>query len=175
MNNFVVARLLFIGATFVIGLFVWSSLFRTPDTLDINPVGRDYTDPLSGEFVTKESINNITKPNPTAPSFIGFDGLDYYTVSDDELRYLQDFLTNYTLYTKQAEPGAIISLVKDSFRGPFLESEGFVKKYSFQFGINGADLHTVQAAFNSSVPSIDITIEKNGKAVDQKKFRVYYL
>jgi len=168
-------QLLYLAATLVVGVLFWSSAIRFYFSNPPNPgISSSYQDKLSGQEVTTEQINNVTHTNPRAPYFVAFDKLAYYGVSSDDVRYIQDFIINFSLYNEQLD-APIVSLVDNSFKGPFIESEGFVTKYSFDFGIDGGNVHTVSVISNSKDPSIDIKILQNGAVVDHRKFTLYYL
>lgn len=162
--------------TLVAGVLFWSLVFR----LSINEqrgrevVKNDYTDSLSGEEISKESINNVQYVNPWAPYFIGFDSLDFYGVTDDSKRYIQDFITNFVLENKQDNP-AIVSLVKDSFDGPFISDEGYKTEYSFEFGINEKDVHSLKAVNSGRDDSITITVLKDNEQIANRKFTLHRL
>lgn len=171
-KSFVLPTLL---AVLVIGFAFWSIVFRTQGQGPTRTkIDHSYTDQLSGEKVSTQQINGIQFTNPNAPYFVGFDKLSYYGVSQDDARYIKDFIINYLLYTKHID-SASVSLVKNSFRGPFLEQQGYIQQYGFKFGINGADIHTIQVASDSRGPTVDIKILVGAKVVAHKKFQVYYL
>ncbi len=174
MNN---NRILLVGWSaliLLVGWSVWGSIFRLQLPKDPKEgISKSYDDSLSGTYVSKDSINNITHTNPRAPYYVAFDKLSYYGASDSDIRYIQGFITNYMLYNEKLE-APILSFVEGSFKGPFIESEGFVTTYNFRFGIDKTHQFTVSVASETKGPSIDITLSKAGKTVAHKNFLVYY-
>ena len=124
------------------------------------------TDRLSGEeYAPVES-----EDNPYAPYFVGFDRLVDRGVSRDELRYINDVITNYTLYTKKAYK-AKVSYVKDSFERDYTKS--LSTTYRFKFGINDTDIHTVSVSANTFDETISLKIISKGNNVKfSKKFTI---
>lgn len=156
---------------------IWSLLYGSIGSSEGEKkviIEKGFTDKLSGEYVSPESLNNVQSINPFAPYLVGFQNLEYFTVSGDEKRYIEDFITVYVLQHTEKKP-SIVSLVDKSFKGPFLTNEGFVSNYHFNFGINGEDIHTMKVTYNIADESIDLTIQKDGKDVSRKKFTVYSL
>lgn len=105
--------------------------------------------------------------NPFAPYFVGFDQLVDRGVSRDETRYINDVLTNFTLYNKQ-QYKAKVSYVKDSFERNY--DKELATTYQFDFGINDANIHTVAvtADMYDKKMSIKIIDEANQSVFDKK-------
>lgn len=124
-------------------------------------------DSLSGEAYAP--IEN--ERNPYAPYFIGFDDIIDRGVSRDELRYIKDVVTNFTLYDKNIYK-AKVSYVKDSFERDFKKS--LSTTYRFKFGINDSNIHTVNVTVNSFDKKISIKIsDSSNKTLFNKVFDVY--
>jgi len=122
------------------------------------------TDRLSGkEYAPVES-----EVNPYAPYFVGFDGLVDRGVSIEEIRYINDVLTNFTLYNEKIYRGKV-SYVKDSFERDYAQS--LSTTYRFKFGINDANIHTVTVTTNTFDGTFSIKIiDGNNKTLFAKDF-----
>lgn len=123
------------------------------------------TDTLSGE----DYIPIRNDRNPYAPFFIGFDALEDRGVSRDEMRYINDTLTNFTLYNTATYKGKV-SYVKDSFTRA--KNDNLDSTYTFKFGINNSNIHTMLVIFDLPGNKISISILNGKERVFSKDFSV---
>jgi hypothetical protein len=162
-NKYLVLILLML-VSFVFWFFVFTSVQET------KPSGTQ-TDRLSGEKINLDSVNSAETPNPYVPYFVGFNTLSDSGVSSDDMRYIQDVIINYTLYKKQIR-SAKVSYVKDSFKN--ILSEDLDSTYSFRFGINDTDIHTIKVTSNMITSKITIVItDSSNKKVFERTFDIY--
>ncbi len=121
-------------------------------------------DPLSGENYAPLAVED----NPYAPYFVGFDTLSDRGVTNDELRYINDVLTNFTMYDKNIYK-AKVSYVKDSFSRDYTES--LSTTYRFKFGINDQNINTMSVTSDTINQKIALKITDNDdKVVFDKNF-----
>ena len=163
INKYVVLTLLMF-VSFCFWFFVFTSV------QEAKPSGIQ-ADRLSGEEISLDSVNSAETPNPYVPYFAGFDTLSDSGISSDDMRYIQDVIINYTLYKKQIR-SAKISYVKDSLKNVL--SEGLDSNYSFKFGINDGDIHTIKVTSNIITSRITIVImDSSNKKVFERSFDIY--
>lgn len=118
-------------------------------------------DKLSGEEYTPTT----NEENPFGPYFVGFDYLADRGVSSDQLRYIFDVLTNYTMYSQHLYK-AKVSYVKGSFER--VTVSGIEPHFKLKFGINDARIHTLDVTANILTEKITTNIySQNG---DQQLF-----
>ena len=153
---------------FVLCFMFWFGVFQA--VTNPNRDGGTKSDKLSGEDYSMGAVNSDRGPNPNTPYFVGFDYLKTYGVADDDRRYIKDFITNYVLYQKHLA-FAKVSYVNETFKAP---SEGTLDvKYSFDFGINGSDVHRLVATSNIVTQKIDLSIlDGSNKQVAHKSFDI---
>lgn len=123
------------------------------------------TDKLSGE----NYIPIRNEGNPYAPFFIGFDELVDRGVSRDEMRYINDVLTNFTLYNTATYKGKV-SYAKDSFMRKKNENKN--SNYTFKFGINDSNIHTMSVVFDFPGNKIAISILDGKEQVFSRDFSI---
>lgn len=124
------------------------------------------TDTLSGkEYAPVEGDDN-----PYAPYFVGFDELTNRGIPSDDIRYINDVLTNYTLYTVHAYK-AKVSYVKESLEREYAKTVS--STYRFKFGINDSNIHDVTVVSNPSDNDIQIKIYKGDKKTFDRDFYKY--
>ena len=127
------------------------------------------TDKLSGE---PTQIYSYRESNPFGSYLAGFTTLDNVGITREDQRYIEDVLINFAMYNKKAY-NARISYVKDSFQEEPNHSSAW-RTYSFRFGINNGDLHTMKVRSNWIESKIEITIlDGQDKQVFQRSFTVY--
>lgn len=170
------ATLILVGSL-VVGVGFWYLIFNTSTSTKTPsvPVASNYIDKLSGEPVNKESINDTAATYPLSPYFIGFDNLQQYILPDSatEAPYVQDFIANYVMEHVSTRPSAI-SFVKNSLSEPTYNTQNNETTYSFKFGINDGDIHSVSVVYNPITPTISVSISQNDKVEAHKTFTVYY-
>lgn len=132
---------------------------------------KQVTDKLSGEKYNTAGIYNYKDTNPYGSYFIGFDQLTDRGIRNGEWHYISDTLTNFTMYNKKIYNGKI-SFVKDSFvRNPQKES---FSSYSYKFGINNGNIHTMNVESSWVQELIRISIRDNsGDEKFFKEFKMY--
>lgn len=128
------------------------------------------TDKLSGETYYKQSTEN---ENPYVPDFIGFSSIGSAGVSDYDMSYIYDVITNYVLYEKDIRKGKV-SYVKDSFARGKSADDGYVA-YSFKIGINNSDIHKINIRSSWTDERISVSIADNQGVVFEKDFSGEYL
>ena len=162
-------RILLITSLFIIATGFWVLVFRTvQDNTGVRSGVK--IDALSGAEINYDAANSAESPNPNLPYFAGIGILSDFGISDDDKRYIQDVLTNFTLYNLKINK-ATISFVKDSYRAG--KSEGVDNVYSFQFGVNGNSLHTINVTSNFINSTISISISKDSKEAFKRDFDIY--
>ncbi|CAN5426989.1 hypothetical protein BH09PAT4_BH09PAT4_03240 [soil metagenome] len=125
------------------------------------------TDKLSGE----QYVPTANEENPFGPYFVGFDTLTNRGVSTDHLHYIYDVLTNFTMYNVR-QYGAKVSYVDKSFKR--ISVSGIEPKYSFKFGVNGANIHTLVVSGDIVSNSILVRIQDNkGAEKFNRTFTIY--
>lgn len=138
-----------VGVLFLLNFFVCYVSFSTQH--DPAPPTTMAIDKLSGEQYTPTT----NEENPYGPYFVGFDYLAGRGVSGDQLRYLFDSLTNYTMYNQKLYK-AKVSYVRGSFDR--VTVSGIEPHFTFKFGINDAHLHLVDVTSSILTEKITITI-----------------
>lgn len=162
-------RILLIGLLFIISTGFWVLVFRSVQEATTTRSGVK-VDTLSGTEINYDVANSAESPNPNLPYFAGIGTLSKFGISDDDKRYIQDVLINYTLYNLKIDK-ATISFVKDSYKMELSESVNNI--YSFQFGVNGGNLHTINVSSNFINSTISIKISKESKEVFKRDFDIY--
>jgi hypothetical protein len=161
-----------IAATAIgVGFIVWFALF----TFILNSGQKSsntYTDKLSGELVNLQGVATDNGINPDLPFFVGFNYLTKYGVSDDDIRYIQDVLTNYTLYIKNQRFAKISYVNKSYIAG---DVRGTTSSYGFKIGINDGDVHTVTVDSDIVAETITINIKGSSGSGFSKDFAIYPL
>ena len=130
-------------------------------------------DDISKSNYNMTAINDDKGPNPYAPYFVGFDVLRKYGSSRDDIRYIRDTLTNFTLY-KQHTYYTKISLVSGSYTP--LNSEATAQTYRFTVFIDGKRFY-VQVSSDIVTEKILISISNqvDSKPLFNKSFDIYSL
>jgi hypothetical protein len=141
--------------------FAYSSFHHESGTIT-----KTTRDGLSGE----QYAPTTNEENPYGPYFVGFDILNSRGVSSDNLRYIYDVLTNYTMYNKKAY-AAKVSYVNNSFKRQTVS--GIEPKYSFRFGINDKSTGTVTVS--SSIITGDFTISIVNKNNKQEFSKIFFI
>ena len=163
LNKYVI-----VGLLAVIGFVFWFYLFNS---IGVNRESGIKHDTLSDTDINYEGLKSIETPNPYAPYFAGFDALSDRGVSDDDMSYIQDVLINFCLYIKHVKSGKI-SYVKDSFNNVL--SDSLDSNYSFKFGINDGDIHTIKVTSNILTSRITTVImDSSNKKVFERSFDIY--
>lgn len=165
-------RILILLLVSTLSFMAWYSYF-TPRINSDRPQEKQYIDKLSGKKVSTVGVSTGNGVNPDMPYFIGFDYLTKYGVTNDDLRYIQDYLMNFTLYTKNKR-FAKISYVNGSHQTG--EPSGTTSNYSFKIGINDTDIYEIKVASDIVNETISISIyNSSGKSISTKKFDIYTL
>ena len=154
----------------LIGFFFWFFMFSFFSNSEVRKTGDEY-DKLSGVTVSLDAVNSAETPNPNLPFFAGFESLTDFGISNDDLRYIQDVLINFSLYNAHLK-SAKISFVKDSFKNENIK--GLDSVYSFRFGLNDSDIHLIRVTSNSVDRKITIVIfDSSNKQVFRRSFDIY--
>ena len=159
----------------IVLMFVVFSFFITYNSIsaaeNLKYEARQVTDKLSGEEYNTAGIYNYKDNNPYGSYFTGFDQLIDRGVRNEEWLYISDTLTNFTMYNKKIYNGKI-SFVKDSFvRNP--QKDTF-SSYSYKFGINDGNIHTMDVESSWVQELIRISIRDNsGDEKFFKEFKMY--
>jgi hypothetical protein len=128
--------------SYFIFLAVFSHTYSTPVKNTPPPaVSSSVSDTLSGTKYSEGGINNYRETNPHGSYFIGFDELTQNGVSYNDSLYIQDVLTNFTMYNLKTFNGKISYVAKSFTDKGSVPNETMV--YSFQFGVNDTNIHTV--------------------------------
>lgn len=171
MDRFKSNQYFFLGIIFIVTILFWFIVFF--NVVNSRPSGVAI-DSLSGEVVNYEGLKSAQTPNPNLPYFAGFNLITDAGVQSDDMRYIQDVLINFSLYNKHVK-SAKISYVKDSFmRHP---TNVFEDTYSFKFGINGDDIHTMNVV-SESIEKEEIKInitDSSNKKVFERTFHLFTL
>lgn len=133
-------------------------------------LNNENTDKLSGETYYKQSTEN---ENPYVPDFVGFSNLSSAGVSDYDMSYIYDIITNYVLYKKDIQKGKV-SYVKDSFARGKSTNDGYAV-YSFKFGINDSNIHRVDIRSSWVDEKVSISITGDQDGAFKKDFSGEYL
>lgn len=129
-------------------------------------ITRAQSDILSGEkYAPVES-----ESNPYAPYLVGFNELIDRGVSRDEIRYIDDVITNFTLYNRNIY-NSKVSYVKNSFERDYKKS--LATTYRFRFGINDSQIHKATVTANTLDKKISIKImDTNDKVLFSRNFDI---
>jgi hypothetical protein len=132
-------------------------------------------DTLSGKEYSTAGIYNYRDSNPYGSYFVGFESIRDSGVTNGEMLYINDVLINFTMYNKKIYNGKI-SYVNNSLE--LLEEENTKKpgqkRYSFDFGINDGNIHTMSITSNWLEDMITIKIaNQSGKEVFNKSFTIH--
>lgn len=172
MNGVKFARYVLVMLLFGLSMYVSYALFSGEKTSSKQPTSRtsELRDALSGAYYNPATFKNSADTNPHLPSYVGYEALVKNGVSNDEIRYIQDFTSNYILYNKQSR-SALISYVADSYA--WHGYKGNLTTYDFKFGINGSNVHTLSVSYDDIKSTITMTISKNTSVIDKKTFTVH--
>ncbi len=152
----------------IIFSFFASYLFFIQEESYDRMIGENH-DKLSSESY---EVTNTVQLNPYIPDFIGFNSLLEAGVSNEDMTYIYDYLTNFMLYNKRVYNGKV-SYVKDSFTRGQLTDDGYVQ-YSFKFGINNSNIHTANIRSNWVDSKISIQIkDTDDQEVIKRDFIIY--
>jgi hypothetical protein len=171
MENVAKTKLLRLISTVMLTLVSFAfSYFVFSNQANQTPVG-SYGDDLSGEEYSTEGAYNYREGNPYGSYLVGFDAVSERGVSGDDMNYIYDVLINFLMYDKKVYNGKI-SYVKDSFERQ--TTSGITPKYSFLFGINDKDIHTMNVSSNILTEKITISITNNKGAQEfNRTFHIY--
>jgi hypothetical protein len=170
MMNTMINKYTILFVLSLVGFLFWFFVFSSFLNDGGKKSGTEY-DKLSDTTVSLDAVNSAETPNPYLPFFAGFESLTDFGVSNDDMRYIQDVLINYTLYGAHIKSGKI-SYVKDSFKNE--KFQGLDNVYSFKFGLNDRYIHTLRVTSNSVSRKITLVIlDSSGKQVFNRTFDIY--
>lgn len=160
-----------VSALTVLSFFICYTAFNA--SYSSRDVAKNTIDKLSNdEYFTGDTLN-YREANPYGSFFVGFDELTARGVPNDEQKYISDVLTNFTMYNQGVFNGKV-SFVDDSFSSARdFSKPGTITSYSFEFGINGDNIHTLEVDSNWIDDSIHIKIyNPSDREVFNKTFKI---
>lgn len=173
VNNLKFVQMLFVLALCVMSFLVTFTMSDNSKTMSEvkDPAETSYRDRLSGETYSKATFRNSSDVNPYLSSFVGFGALSKNGITNDEQRYIQDFLLNYALYSEGVKEGTI------SYAGGSYRWHGFsgdTTTYEFRFGIDKRPVQTLRVSYDDIAQNISLSIVRDDKTtVYEKGFRVH--
>jgi hypothetical protein len=135
----------------LLSIGLWYSVFSNVTAPDRNTGLQE--DNLSGASYNKTAVNSDRGINPLSPYFVGFEHLTQSGVTNENLMYVKDFITNYALYEKELVY-AKVSYVDGSLNGPKIK--GLDMTYTFTIGVN--DMKDAELTLSSNVLTKSKTI-----------------